>query len=321
MGDFDSVGRWLDLTGQQFDVLKAIYSLQSKGSPTKPKAIFEEYSQVNKRYLQKSNLFGLLRELVARGYVSKTAGAKYVVEFAGIQSALVGKRDGLRRDLTAFERALSDAESFFREYVGLGVPRVSYLPVGTLYSKMAESVPSSQTVYGFAKFPAIAYTNQVAGSLDRLPYAEALWEYCLRRKSARICYLTELDVDQLFNYCLQVFGEPAAAFKEASIVVDQLENMIGGNSNLDVRFLENPLGLYIMLPVAGDEVVDRVFLLTRDEHGSVIGGIHIQSRDISARFHDSYMRKFDHAEKLKPGAPIFDASRNLLKQKYGVLTG
>ncbi|MFC2162714.1 hypothetical protein ACFLRF_03460 [Candidatus Altiarchaeota archaeon] len=313
--------KWLDLTSQQLDILKLIYKLQQSPGKTSPKEISREYKRIHGKTILKPNLFPILKDLQKRGLVSRIGQADYTTDINGIRRALDMKREALDRQQTEFEHARQYTEDYFRKLTwSLDRPVVEYLDHDDLYSKMAELLGESQTYYSVANFPMIAYTRKLNHGLAREEYTNAIWESCIKKEKLKVNYLTDLNIDYLFNHCFRVYGDPKLAYRECHTIINQLENQIMDAPNLNVRYMEDPHGLDTGIFGKGDDT-DEFILFVRDEHEDITGGIHIKSRDTTRSALQMFERGFEYAERLdiKQGKKIIQKTREILKYKYGIL--
>jgi len=314
------VPRWLDITPQQFGILLSVYHLQCSGSRTNPKSILERYALDSGRRLQQSNLFAQLRVLVDRGFLVRGGEANYLLDFDALSFFLDSRRVGLVRELEEFDRVSSEIRGFFRRVVLRDMrPRVFYMDYVELMGALVDSVSSASLVYATSLFPTVAYTPQLASGIGRSDYLSVLWKRAVESDALRLCFLSCLDVDFLFNHCFRCLGDPRRAFRESLVVIEELGNLVEAHDNIDVRFLSDLQGLDVFVPVKG-ELSRDVFLFSRDEHRDLVGAIFISSQDIAASMRSGFLQSFDYAERVRgsKGEEIIEDAKRRLEEKYNV---
>jgi hypothetical protein len=322
MPESKNMHKWLELTQQQLEVLKVIYKLQQTPGKTTPKEISREYKRIHGKQILKPNLFTILKLLQKRGLLSKAGQADYKVDMEGIKKNLEDKRQTLEKQQTDFENACRHTEEYFQKLTWqLDRPIVEYLDHDELYQKMAEILQESETYYAVANFPMIAYTQKLNHGLAREPYTDALWNRCLKKEQLQVNYITDLNIDYLFNHAFRVYGDPKLAYRECHTVVNQLENQIQSSAKLDIRYLEDPHGLDTGIFQRKGREPDEFMLFVRDEHEDITGGVHVKSLDTARSALKMFNRGYEYAEKLagKAGENSIGKTREVLKQKYGIL--
>lgn len=314
--DFNRVGGWLDLTSQEFEILKNIYRLDAAGGRASPKTINSAYAHENNKTIQKQNLHKILRKLVDSDFVARKGQGEYTVSLPGIQTALAGRRQKRADELSNFEQVTENIEEEFHKHLSpTDAPYVEYLASTTLYDHIAGILGDAVEFNIVANFPSIAYPPNLAAKLDRSEYSSVLAERCLSRGILQANFLTDLDVDHLFVHCFRVLDSPGKAFKLASNILNNIESMAESDSKVDVRYHPDPHGLDVAVPIA--EEPQQFYLFTRDEHQEISGGIYVKSRDSSRNALQSFRRSFDYAE--RDLTKHLETARNKLAHKYGIL--
>ena len=321
-----SVGRdmhkWLDLSQQQMDIIKIVYKLQQSPGKTTPKEISREFKRIHGKQILKPNLFTILKLLKKRDFISKEGQADYNVNIDGVKKALDEKRNDLERQQTNFELACRDTDEYFRRLTWrMDRPYVEYLDHDELYVKMSDTLNESEEYYTVANFPMIAYTQKLNHGLAREKYTDALWKNCLKKNKLKVFYLTDLNIDYLFNHAFRVYGDPKLAYRECHTVVNQLENQVESSELLDIRYMEDPHGLDLGIFKREDKDADEFILFVRDEHDDITGGIYIKNRDTARSALRMFDRGFEYADKLgePAGKKIIEQTREAIKKKYGIL--
>jgi len=316
--DFNTIGAWLDLTSQEFEILKSIYRIQIAGKRASPTEINVDYAQDNKRTIQKQNLHKILRKLVEGGFVARRAQGDYRVSLAGVRSNLEGEVEKKSLELSAFKQVVADVEGEFRRQLApADRPRVEYLDGDVLYPHMARLLDKAGEFNIVASFPSIAYPPSLAAKLGRSEYSSVLASKSLAKTELSANFLTDLDVDYLFVHCFRVVDSPAGAFKLALTVLNNLEAILDSDSSVDVRYHPDPHGLDVAIPSEKDGEPKEFYLFTRDEHKEIAGAIYVRNPESSRNAQHAFRRNFDYAE-TKLEKHLTEA-REKLKQKYGIL--
>ncbi|MBU4406290.1 MAG: hypothetical protein KKB24_01760 [Candidatus Altiarchaeota archaeon] len=309
----------LGLTSQQFGILLGIYKLESEGKTASPREINKEYSRTHGKGIQRSNFFSQMKVLQDRGLIKRGRRASYTVEFENIRNILSGKRENLQRELEEFDKISARTEEYFRKIAFESTrPVVHYMEHDELYRRIVKALKGCERVYASIDFPTIAYTYALADGINRKSYLEMIWDRCFKKERLEVNYLTPLDIDLPFNHAFRVYGDPKMAYKECSIVIEQLENQVDSHDKLDVRYLKKPHGMDVLIPE--DKEPLEFFLFTRDEHKDIVGGIHMRSPETALSAKNSFMRDFEYAEQVKgeKGKAIIKNLRKEFEQKYGV---
>jgi len=314
--NFDTIKEWLGITEQQLQVIKAIYRLETGKTETTPKNITREYARTHGKTIQKPNLFTILRTLIEKELIKKDGHSSYRVDFDGIRGSLHAHKDKLAREREEFQKAYGRTEDYFRKHVAKSqYPSVSYHEHDELYAEITKSISNSDTFNIVASFPCISYTYNIAVGVNLLEYAETLWRRCFKEKSLEVNYLTTLDIDYLFNQAFRSLEDPKLAFRECELVLKQLANQAETQPKLSVRVAEEQKGMSICLPLR--EKAAEFYLLIKDEHKEVLGGIKIRSPETSYQAENMFNLGFNYAEELTQKA--VDKALKKLKQEYGIL--
>lgn len=319
MFDFGRVSGWLGLTGQEFRILKVIYRLEDSGDAS-PGQVVKLFERLYGGRLYKSNLFATLRDMQALGIISKRGRGSYCVDFGGIQKFLEVKKTGLERELDDFSRVCEDTEEYFRRYIERpSTPRVEYLDYESLYARLTGSVNSCRVYNEVCSFPLLCYTPYLADSLGRGSLYQSLWKKCVTGKKIQVNYLTDLNVDYLFNQCFRTHGDPKTAYKEASSILNQVETLAHRCDNLQIRVLDEAYGMDSAIPEHEKPV--EFYLFTRDEHQDIMGATYIRSHDSARDARKMFIHSFEYAEDItgNRGEAILKEMHKTLEEKYSVL--
>lgn len=317
--NFDNTARWLDTTDQQFQILKTIYRLEDVETKTMPKDITREYAKTNKKTILKPNLFNILKTLLQKKLIKKDLTRGYRVDYDGIRETLEKHKEKLGREEEELKKAQAKTEEYFRKNLPKAYPLVEYYEQKELYPKMAESLKEAEKTHIVANFPVIAYTKELTYGLGREEYAEAMWQRCFKEKKLQVNYLTDLNLDALFNHAFRIHGDPKIAYQECQAMLSRLETQVKTNEKLDVRHSDNPHGLDVAIIEQKEPI--EVYIFIRDEHGEITGGTRIKSKQTAINALQQYNRAYEYAEKLNTpdGQKTIQNLKTQLKQKYSIL--
>ncbi len=282
----DKLPGWLGVTGQQFNIIEAISSLQKRGEETSPKAIIEEDASLRKGpKIQKSNFFSQLKALREKGLVKRMGEADYGVDFGAIRKALDGAQKRADKELYELKELRSKSEEYFKHLeFRKKEPVVKFFEYDEMYRKAADILKTSGVCYVTGIFPRILYAQ--SPSLMHTPgarvYAHTLWERCVSNKELQVNYLTHFDVDYLFKRLMETYGNPAAAYEEIKLILNGLKDFIRDNENLDLYYVDSPYGLDMIIP--HNEFLDEFFLMVRNEDNRGLGAVYIDSPELAEKF-------------------------------------
>ncbi|MFH1788460.1 MAG: hypothetical protein ABH834_03675 [Candidatus Altiarchaeota archaeon] len=320
--EFQRIGEWLSLTEQQFDILTAIHKLRLGKETPSPKNIVLEYKKLSGKLIQKPNLFTIIKLLSDKNLVTKTGQGEYDVNLTGIQELLAKKKEDKQKELNQLSRIVDETENYFRKQLKpIEQPTVHYLAQHEVFGKLGERLANSTAYHIVENFPSIAYTYPVYSGLGRSQYQETLLEKTIKGKKLRLCVLTDLDVDYVFNHAFMTLGDPVKAYNECQLMLKQFRNMLELSGNIDVRFHEDPHGLDVAIPEGRlDEPVEFV-IFTRDEHKNIMGGVHVKAGEPAKSAKHMFNRLFQYAEKLEGSVADkrVKEAQERLTLKYGVL--
>lgn len=316
------LGGWLNLTDQQFQILVALHQLELRKEIPSPQNIVGEYKLISNKLIQKPNLFTILKSLSGKKLIKKTGQGEYAVNFDGVHNILVDEKEEKQKDLKQLELVVAETEDYFmRQLMPTEQPRVEYLDHDVLFKTLAESLASSTSFYIVGNFPSIAYTYPVYAGLGRDKYLETILAKTLKEKTLTVYFITDLDVDYVFNHAFMTLGDPAKAYHECRLMLKQLRNLVELSENIDVRFHEDPHGLDVAIPVKRKDEPTEFIIFTRDEHKNVMGGVHVKAVEPAKAAKHMFNRLFQYAEKLR-GAQAekrIGEAEERLTIKYGVL--
>ncbi|MFH1126153.1 MAG: hypothetical protein V1703_03430 [Candidatus Altiarchaeota archaeon] len=313
------VSRWLGITNQQFDILKAVYRLETKNTEGYPKNIRIEYGEYYKKDIKRPNLFNALRTLTNMGLLEKDPKARYRVDIAGVKKTLSLMEDNFLNEISDFKKVSTNIEAYFTEISKEPIkPYVEYIDGRhELFERITEQLETANTFYTVARFPGIAFTPLISRKgAERGRYLDVLYERCFEKKELRVVYLSALKIEYAFNYAMMAYRNKRLAKRECSIVLDNLESQVNAYENLDVRYMENPFGFDVVMAEV-DEPVD-FYIFVRDSKNIVIGGIYIKSPETAKRAKQRFLEVSRIAKRVRgsDGKKIINNIKRELKTRW-----
>lgn len=301
MADIPKLPRWLGLTRQQLEILEAILRVQKTGRPASPKAIIDEDADFRKSpKIQKSNFFAQLKTLQSMGFVQRRGEASYTVNFGAIEASLERAQEKADGELAELKTARKEAEHYFRQAsMGEKKPSVAFYDYGTVYSKVSQMLKTSCAAYIAGPFPRILYSNSpcLLYTPDVGNYARTLWEKCIQNHETELTYLSQFDLEYLFRKLFACYKNPTLAYGEIKMILGSLEGLLKQHPSLHMYCTESPNTLDIMLPDVNE--ADEFFLIIRDEQKRGIGGIYINSPELTLRFRELFGDECKRATDLR----------------------
>ncbi len=272
------IAGWLGLTSQQFDILQCIHFLQLEDRVASPKNIQAEFKRRNKKHLQKPNLFNIIKILRQKKLIKKSGFGEYVIEFEGIKKALADHEGRLTDELDKFQTISKKTEEYFssaaREFER---PHVSYLEPHQFSERINKALQKASVYYSTTSFPNISFNPEVAYAIKRPEYVKILWERGIIKKKLKINYLTDMNVEYLFNYVSKAYNEPETAYKICLDSINQLNTHIDTHDNLEIMYQETPLYLDIHMPIIRSP--KEFYSHMRGLRSEILGVIYVRSRD------------------------------------------
>ena len=315
-----SLSDWLGLTEQQTDILKTVYNLEHNQKPTSPKNITAEYERTHRKRILRPNLFNILKLLKEKNLIAKKTQGAYTTNFPGIQENIKTAGAKLEEKMREYQEVSKNAEQYFTRYATrIDRPEVAYYDQPQLYDKMTESLEHADKISITTSFPMIAYTKETTTALGTDKYAEKLWTRSNKEKKLQINYLTNLDIDHLFNHAFRTHGDPKLAYRECQTTLNRLETQTQTNPKLDIRHLQDPHSLDAA--IIENKTPTELYLFIKDEHNDTTGAIHIKHKQTATNTQKQYQRNYEYAEKLNTtqGRKKIQTLHQTLKQKYGTL--
>jgi len=184
---------------------------------------------------------------------------------------------------------------------------------------MSQTLKDASRFQVVTSIPNIILSRQIATGLHRETYNEALYKRAVKNKKLELQYLTDLNIDHLFNTCFRLLGEPKLAYREAQATLDRIDPLLKQNPNIQIRYHEDPHGLDIAVKTT--QHPQEFILFIKDEHGTIEGGLKINSAETSRNAHQMFTRGYQYATALTEtqGQKQTKKIKQKLKQKYGIL--
>jgi Mn-dependent DtxR family transcriptional regulator len=318
--ELDCLSGWLDLTERELDLVKIIYRIEVRAGSVSPEDIAREIKRLKGKKPLKPNLFHMLKKLRQQNIISRSGYGRYQLNREGIQKNLETRGLEFQRELEQFQKVQSDVEGTLQKLAWrLTQPKVEYLNHNKLYQAMSKTLRDAQRFQVVTGFPNISLSRQIVTGLHREEYNEALYRRAVKTKKMELEYLTDLNIDHLFNLCFRMFGEPKHAYREAQATIDRLETLINQNPNIHVRYHEDPHGLDVAVKTTDQP--QEFILFIKDEHEAIEGGLRISSRETSRNAHQMFLRGYQYATPLEgnTGQKQTRKIREKLREKYGIL--
>jgi len=318
--DANKMPKWLGVTPQQFSILEAMIRLQKRGDSASPKSIIDEDASFRKvPKIQKSNFFSQLKGLQGIGYVKKTAGATYSVDFDSIKSSLEDARVVADQEANEISKVKKEAESYLKSISsGEKRPSVAFLEYDDMYKTVADLLKNSDYYCITGVFPKILYAHSPAlmKSASERRYAQMLWERCIGQNEMEVTYLTVLDTEYLFHKLLRVYKNPVSAYEETKMILRGLEDLLKESPKFHLLYKDSPYGLDMIIPRS--EETNTLFLMIRDANKTGIGAVYINSTELAARFQSLFEDECEGTidMKSKMGRNILDDVERKLDRVY-----
>lgn len=313
----EKITKWLDITEQQYEILHCIYTLEGKREEVNPTNILNEYLKNHGKKIQTSNLFPLLKTLMEKGLAVKKEKARYSINLEGIEKQITRNQRDLQKELDDQKNVVEHLDRYFaliskRETQ----PIVKYYGYKEGFEKIAELLKTSNNYSLVSTFPNITWTPNLAYGQGVGIYVTTLQDRCLKEKKLDITYITSLEVDLLYRRLLKIHGERKLAYTECEVILNKIKPLLEDNKNLDLRYLENPMGFFIAIPER-EKPLD-FFIFLRDAAREIVGSIYIRSGDIAEHAKQQLMTENEKAVSLRDsqGKKIVERKKKELKQIY-----
>jgi hypothetical protein len=292
--EIDKLKEWLNITPQQFELLKIILALRTEKIPASPKNIEKEYFEKSKVRLQKPNLFTALKKLLDANLITKVGQADYSVNISGIKSAIIESKQNLSSKLDQVDALAGNLDNIFRRYAeNEAMVGVNFLEYDSFDKKMLNYIKIAKNYYTFSRFPGITYSPKLLKLLGR-NVETLLIERAINLKDLNVHYLTGFDIIKPFQHALKVYHTINKAKQECLDILNRLDGIITNNENIRIHYLKNISGLDMIIPEASNP--ENLFITVRGNNVDPVGVIHVESRETTRRAKDIFLSLFEASE-------------------------
>lgn len=314
--DYKKVSDGLGLTPQQFDILQCIYGIQVDGHKASPKAIQADYRKHSGKYLMKPNLFNLLRLLKGKGYIVQANFGEYNVDIKSISESLKAREVSLSSELDDFKILSANVEDYFTKAASqYERPYVTYLELDYFSKNISKALQTATTYYSTTSYPNLTFNPDVASAIKRPEYVRVLWERAIVKKELVVKYLTDLNMEYLFNYVSKAHQNEETAGKICLDVLNQLQAHVESHDNLEIFYQDTPLYLDIHMP---ENLTPKEFYShLRGLRSEIRGVVYVKSRDAAQATKKLFLEMLERGQRIEGprGKRIISSKRKELKQR------
>jgi len=300
--ELEDFSAWLNLTKQQFDIIKAVFTLQKEKIDCSPKNILKRYERETGSSIQKSNFFAQLKILLGRGLIEREDKARYSLSVDTIRSELKASKEMLLKEVDHFDNAIENVDTLLNEIIDEDKPPiVEFFSYDEMLGRAAQLMKHAEKVYVTGAFPRIYY--HYSRSLSETPgakdYAETLWRECIEKEKLKVTYLARFDINYLRTLFEGYYKDAEIAEAEIKRALRETEYTIKkSKNNLEVFFIDSH-GVDLIIPFS--KGTEEFFIMIRDYNQQLIGGIRIKSFKLMNKFREIFKRECKGALKVTPG--------------------
>ena len=279
--EIDRLREWLDLTNQQFDILHSIYQIESRNERSTPKNIQKEYSRLNQKSIERSNLFTILKYLMDRNVIVKSDHANYSLDLDGLVGVIDKKDSEFRDNYLKFKQARDDLNKYLNEvFQKPHKPTIKYLNHHELFSSLANNIKYAQEYCLSVRAPSLICSPAFYSLLDRKDYFDILRERSLVRRDLKVRWLTHLNFSIQFDRTLSLFKTIDAAYNEVLTQIEGVKDLVVNYPNLELNYIDHSLVLKSFIPIT-TRVYECYIYIPDGSNISNQGGLYIRSEDIA----------------------------------------
>jgi len=292
------IRKWLDLTDQQFDILRVIMNLESKKEPTNAKNINRAYETYNPKGIQTSNLYTILKILKENNFIARKSPGHYTVSYRGIRDKLGEVKKIRMEEEKEFEKLYIRTREFLRDKIlEPSETSVKYYDNRGLNELLTKSLLVSTTYYSTDRFPNIALSSSWPSKDLKKQYVGLLYERGVVKKELDIYYLSDLNIKRYYDYMLEFYKNKEFVLNECIKMVDELGDILETNDNIRVGLIDDIYVMDVHLPEQEEpvEYISHVY----DSNSRTIGGIHIKSPEAASYVKQYFLKKFYSSKKLE----------------------
>jgi len=287
--------KWLNVTPQQYQILKNIEFLNEARQSATPKNIEAKYRETIGKHIQNANLFGVLRTLQDLGYVTKS-GSEYSIAVESMLSHLKEKRSEYQKEMKILTKSIEDSKELVRLISDDSEMSISIIDKRRMYSRVTELVKDSSQFYNISEFPSILFTPALASKAQRANYCHAIINRCLE-EGLKVTYLTELKISRPFRHAMSLFGDTDRAVSECERVIENFCAAVREWENLSLYYTQDKPDWEIILPMR--DYPKHFFLVLRSKE-DLPGILHIESSDIAAKAYGIFKSRIGSLKKITP---------------------
>lgn len=272
---------WLNLTNQQYLILKAISMLQ-KNENSKPKDIEQKYSEVSGKAIQKTNLFGILKFLSDKHYIFKDEKMNYRLNLHILREHLEVQRELIKSKEEELTSYMASSQGLLSALDNRDDIVVTLIDKEEFYNKISTKLRFANEYYNISRFPSVFFTKKLSIGINRDKYIEVMEKECFTNKRLKLHYLTNLDISRVYKYALSIFKDKGTAKKETKLVIQRFKSLIKSNDNLFIYYSEDKPDWEFIIPRIN--YPRELFLILRSKDREYSPGIlHIISSDVSEK--------------------------------------
>ncbi len=314
--DLEKMSEWLGITKQQLMIITVINKLGAQGVPASPKSICDEFKNYENKLIHKSNLFTQIKALADKGFIAKAGKADYVVVPEAMKSDLMHRRGELLDEAAQMDDMASSLNRYLDAPQDKAEQSIEYLDHKDLFDVLEKKLRYAKECCMVSRFPSITFTYPASNVLKRSQYLKTLQDRCFGARDIKLNVITHLDVSHPFDCSLAFYKDTEAAYREADLIIRQLENQAKAYDNLDVRYTEQPFGFDVLIPIIDD--INEFFMFVRSEKDPIVSGIHIRSTKTAKKAYDRFMRECQGARRMqgKYAEDVCSKLQSRLKELY-----
>ena len=309
----------LGITEQQLNLLKIVYKLTSKNKVATPREIELSYAKDHAGEIQTSNLFRQLKNLLDKQFLTREGEANYKLNFEGIKKTLDTRKQEYHTKLQQYEQLTNQLEEYFRQVTTTAEkPVVEYFENRYFSERMLKALEKATAYYSTTSFPNITYGFGIADTIGRRSYVEVLNKRALLDKNLDLYYLTDLNVEYLYNHINKKIPDHQKCHRHCVTIIDQLEGIIADYDNINISYQQTPLYLDVHIPESRDEPLEY-FSHVRGSRSELLGVLYIKSHEIARQNKELFMSLFGEGVKLTRdnSKNVFEKVREELGVRYG----
>jgi len=307
---------WLDLTNQQFDILKSVYTLERKKGDTSPLNIQKEYFKRSGKRIERSNLFTIIKLLVGRDTIQKTERGRYSLNIEGIKKSVDVKDRQFKEQYNQLQKARQNLDSYLNDILEQPPkPVIRFLSNHELFNTLAERLKYASELCLSVRSPSLACSPTFYKALERGEYHRIITQRALIERDLKVKWLLDFNVNRQFDRVLKLFNSSEFAYMEVNNQIEGIEKIVNEYDNVEFYSLSYPYTQKFFLPIT-NRVNECFMYLTGFSSLSSQGAIHILSEDIASEVLKIFNSECLASTKLTPNnvKKYTDQNKKTLKQ-------